>query len=549
MNQIRSLLKLLILGCSLSVVQTVNGATAIPISLQTKQGAVLDVDLSNSITITGTLQAITINQVLPAGAAVAQTVSLNPPVIRIKPDAFFIDAFTVTYSITDQDLITPTVSSTIIVNVIPTDYQQDSQTIVPVETPRGAVAKHLINTCEELNGAGAGTLSAAEQLLLDRCREILQSIANGDTVNVKRALQRLAPEEVLTQIRMGKNIAERQMKNMGSRLGAIRKGSKAISADRLTFQIDERPLNLAELLPQNTWGGASADQKDEFNPLGMFISGNIGLAERDETDQEDGFNLSTYGTTLGFDYRLTRSFVLGGALGLASAQVDIEDNAGELDAKGFSLSQYGTYYVSQKSYIDYVVIAYRNTYDSTRLIEFSLGPTPVTAQATASTTSALYSLSISGGYEVWVNGGFSLGIKAQTDYINSTIDAYSERGAGAFNLSLQEQQFSSLIGSAGLQISYANSFSWGVMIPQLDIDWQHQFMDEAVEIKGRFVNSRIGSAFQFKSDQPDIDYFTLAAGISVVLPRGNTFFIRYESNLGQEHYQDHHIALGARFEF
>ena len=549
MCKIRSLLKLLILGCSLSFVQTVNGATAIGIDLQTKQGAALDVDLSNSITTTGTLQTITIDEILPSGAALAQRISLSPPVIRINPDAFFVDAFTVTYSITDQDPTTPTASSTIRVNVIPTDYQQDSQTIVPVETPRGAVAKHLINTCEDLNGAGAGTLSAAEQILLDRCREILQGIANGDAVRVRRALQRLAPEEVLTQIRMGKNIAERQMKNMGSRLGAIRKGSKAISADGLSFQIDARQLSLAELLPQNTWGGASADQKDQFNPLGMFISGNFSLAERDETDQEDGFKLSTYGTTLGFDYRLARGFVLGGALGFASAQVDIDDNVGELAAKGFSLSQYATYYVSQKSYIDYAVIAYRNTYDSTRHIEFSLGPTPVSAQATASTNSSLYSLSISGGYELWVNGGFGLGIKAQTDYINSTIDDYSEQGAGAFNLSLQKQQFSSLIGSAGLQISYANSFSWGVMVPQLDIDWQHQFMDEAVEIKGRFINSRIGSAFQFKSDQPDIDYFTLAAGVSVVLPRGNTFFIRYESNLGQAHYQDHHIALGARFKF
>ena len=181
MSKMRLLLKLLILGCSLSVVQTVNGATAIPINLQTKQGAALNIDLSNSITITGTLQTITIGEILPSGAAVAQTISLNPPVIRISPNAFFSGLVTVIYSITDQDPTTSTASSTININIISTDYQQDSQTIVPVETPRGAVAKYLINTCEDLNGAGTGTLSAAELLWSSKFGK-RQSVSEATTV-------------------------------------------------------------------------------------------------------------------------------------------------------------------------------------------------------------------------------------------------------------------------------------------------------------------------------------------------------------------------------
>ena len=153
MSKIRSLLKLLILGCSLGFVQTVIGATASIINVQTKQGVALDVDLSNSITTTGALQpitfgTITINGVVSIGAVVAQEISLSPPVIRITPGAFVSGLVTVSYSITDQG--TPA-SSTINVNVIPTDLQQDSQVIAAVETPRGAVAKYLINTCEDLD--------------------------------------------------------------------------------------------------------------------------------------------------------------------------------------------------------------------------------------------------------------------------------------------------------------------------------------------------------------------------------------------------------------
>ncbi len=150
-----------------------------------------------------------------------------------------------------------------------------------------------------------------------------------------------------------------------------------------------------------------------------------------------------------------------------------------MEVEGYNVAGYGTYYISQNTYLDGILSYNRHRYDSARNIRFVLNNNPVDAQAQSKPNGQLLALSVGGGHEFYAKQGWVASANARLDYADSTIDAYDETGAGGLNLSIEEQQSDSFISSLGLKVSYAHSTRWGVLIPQFDLDWQHQYKGDA----------------------------------------------------------------------
>ena len=145
-------------------------------------------------------------------------------------------------------------------------------------------------------------------------------------------------------------------------------------------------------------------------------------------------------------------------------------------------------------------------------------------------------------------GAFTANLSARLDYLNSTLDGYSETGAPGLNLAIQKQDTQASISSLGAQLSYALSFGWGVVLPQCGVAWNHGFNDKAVLIKGSFVADQTQTTFAFKSDNPDRDFTTAGLGASLIVPGGNTAFVHYETTRGKSYWSDYNVALGLRWE-
>ena len=96
--------------------------------------------------------------------------------------------------------------------------------------------------------------------------------------------------------------------------------------------------------------------------------------------------------------------------------------------------------------------------------------------------------------------------------------------------------------------SWPLSLKWGVLIPQADLSWEHEFNDSAHQIQGNFVNDQFVTTFAFKTEDPDRDYFQLGLGASAVIPGGKTAFLQYQTTLGRANYRDYNVALGLRVE-
>jgi outer membrane lipase/esterase len=200
-------------------------------------------------------------------------------------------------------------------------------------------------------------------------------------------------------------------------------------------------------------------------------------------------------------------------------------------------------------YFDGVLNYASNSYDQKRNISYTVGSTTINETARAKPDGRLLALSLGGGYEHAFANGVSVEGSLRLRYLDTTVDGYTESGAGALNLAIDDQNTSLFTSSLGGRAAWPVSFKWGVLIPQFDLSWEHDFDGGAHKIKGSFAADQFQNQFVFKTDEEDTDYFTSGLGLSAVMPGGTTAFVQYQTTLGKDHFRDWNVALGGRIEF
>lgn len=421
-----------------------------------------------------------------------------------------------------------------------------------VAPPELVVAKTLDNSCEVL--ANKSPLTAAEQDLLNTCNQILQ----GEPEEAAEALRQLAPEEVIAQGSAVIETANLQVTNINSRLNILRLGQPGLSLSGLSINIfgQRLPGSVMTALSdymQNASSGGSAGEPDLFrsNPWGAFINGTISFGDRDETANESALEYDSQGVTTGLDYRLNRNAVIGGAIGFSNTNSDFSENSGSLEAQGFHLSAYGTYYQANNFYLDGVLKLGWNQYATERRLSSDSDPLQL---ALGDSDGQERSLSLSGGYE-WNIKALTAGSYVRLNYIKAQIDGYSESvsnpsGAGIGSvLSISKQDLQSLTAVLGGQFTYAVSTKSGVYLPQLRLELEHEFEDGIRDISARFVHDPTSTGFSIATDAPDRNYLNLGLGFSVISSGGRSGFLFYETRLEQDHVAQNWLKAGVRWEF
>jgi outer membrane autotransporter protein len=379
-----------------------------------------------------------------------------------------------------------------------------------------------------------------------RCEELIDN-ADENPNEVANALQQIAPEEFMAQGDIALQSAATQFKNVNARMDVLRTGitnfgfnlsglNLNINGQRLPIQLDATTKNV----------GAG------FSRLGAFVNGEISFEDKDTTDRESGFELSTLGLTAGIDYRFTNNLVAGIALGYSNSETDLNADGGNIDSDSYSLTLYGTFYQSNEFYIDGSYSYGRNSYDSERNIIYQV-VTPINQTAISSNDSNQHVLGLGAGYN-FNRQALTFTPNARLDYVKTDIDGFSEefnnKDAGAsLGMEIDSQKLQSLTLTLGVQADYVISQSWGILIPHANLDYVHEFKDDVRQLTGRFLQDNSRESFSFSSDAPDRDYFNLGLGISAQFSQGRAAFIRYEGTLGLRDVDRHAIMAGVRLEF
>ncbi len=337
-----------------------------------------------------------------------------------------------------------------------------------------------------------------------------------------------------------------QSRNVGVRLAALRGGGGGAAGTALSLNIDGQAVPLSAvtaLIPSLvTGGGASADASRGPGALGFFLNGQGSFGDQRATTREPGFDFHAAGVTLGGDYKLTKSFVVGAAFGYLNTETDFHKSAGDATTHGYSLSAYTGYFIAEKGYVDAILTYGWNTYDMTRHV------TSGTLRETAKgdTNGTQFSLSVGGGYDISF-GPVTLGPSLRANFTRVHIDGYVEHGADTFNLRVDSRSAESLTTDVGGQVSYAISTPLGVFVPLARVEWEHEFKADSRLVGGRRVANPSNSV-SVPTNDPDRDYFNLGGGITATLRRGLSAFVYYEAVVDRDRTTNHSFTGGVRIE-
>ena len=429
-------------------------------------------------------------------------------------------------------------------SIAKTQPQRATGGVIGTICPKGIVAPRLQEDCNVVVGAA------------------LTPEGSDPHSQAATALGQVTSDQAAAPVNASQTSVAAQNRNLASRISALQQGARmGMSAGGLSFHLNGETLPAGQLtdewmrqLTASGGGAAGSDSIFDSGRLGVFINGNISLGDKDRTANEEGFEFQTTGITLGADYRFTDQLVLGAAVGYIKNDTDLDADGGQLDADGYSLSLYGTFFQDSGLYADGMVSFGRNDYDQQRNIRYDIGSVSVDQTAASDFDGDQWSASFGGGYS-FSRGALAFGPTARLEYVNAKVDAFEETmsnpiaNGGGWATRIENQEMDSFNLQLGGDLSYAVSQSWGVLLPQIHMEWVHEFKDDAHNVDGHFLLDPSSTAFSLNTDSPDSDYFNVRLGVSAQFAQGRSAYIYYRKLIGYQDLDMDSFSAGVRLEF
>ena len=134
--------------------------------------------------------------------------------------------------------------------------------------------------------------------------------------------------------------------------------------------------------------------------------------------------------------------------------------------------------------------------------------------------------------------------------MRSEIDDYREKDLNDSGLAMfvDDDSRESLTAVFGIRSSYAIGTDWGVLVPQVSVDYEHEFEEDAQTVATSYLLDANRTTYRIEGDGPDRDYFNAGAGLVAIFAGGWIGFVNYEGLFGYEDRERHQITAGLRRE-
>ncbi|WP_235185811.1 autotransporter outer membrane beta-barrel domain-containing protein [Methylomarinum vadi] len=358
----------------------------------------------------------------------------------------------------------------------------------------------------------AGQVINDDVVYTDFQSDCINALFSGD-----EALGALTPDEIFS---LNTNITSGALDDMFKRLATLRQIGGGAGADSIVSRFD------------------------------VYVNGHSSWQEYDQHLLNPGFNLVDSKVMIGADYRFSDNFIVGLSSSYLSSDATLKQGAGDIDTNGYSFSAYSSFYLDDRFFIDGTFSYSDQRHRTLRNISY----TGVNQVAKAKVDSDTYAAGLVTGYNFFFDG-WTFTPTARWMYRNIQLDGYSESlsdptgPGGTLGLAIGEQEYESVTGNFGAQLSYAWSQPWGVLIPTLSGEYVHEFSDNSQSVNVTFVNTPTGTGgFIIRNSERDKDYAVINAGLSAQFAGGFSAFVTYEKLLDLSTVTSDSLSMGLRLE-
>ncbi|CAJ0793742.1 hypothetical protein LMG19083_02478 [Ralstonia psammae] len=202
--------------------------------------------------------------------------------------------------------------------------------------------------------------------------------------------------------------------------------------------------------------------------LAFWSAGTLDFGFANAGTQRSGFRFTTGGVTAGADYRVSDQLSVGAGFGYGRDSTDIGNAGTKSTGDSYSLALYGSYRPLPSLFLDGVAGFGTLSFDSRRWV------TDANDFATGKRNGKQMFASVSAGYEhrdrTWLVSPYG-----RLSVSQSTLDQFSESGAGINALTYFEQTVTTVSGTLGLRAEYTQKTKWGTFLPFARVEYQHDF--------------------------------------------------------------------------
>jgi len=454
-------------GTSAPIPVTVN-VNAVPIAVAQKQaatssGQAVSVDLTEGAT-GGPFTAASLVSVVPANAGTATIVqkAVQTPAGVKSPAAAastYVMNFTPSATYSGQAVLTYTLSNafatsapaTVQVSVAPRKDPSADPDVAGLINAQVQAARRFATTqidnynrrLEALHGTGRAPSS------------------NGLTVAMPG--QRVDMQARCQDV-VGISAHDACMRGEGQGVRPFARGKR--NTDAANGNADKSNADAGPDLPGADAAGAGPDNTDPN--LAFWSAGTLDFGFANAGTQRSGFRFTTGGVTAGADYRVSDQFSVGAGFGYGRDSTDIGNAGTKSTGDSYSLALYGSYRPLPSLFVDGVAGFGTLSFDSRRWV------TDSNDFATGKRNGKQVFASVSAGYEhrdrTWLISPYGRLAVSQ-----STLDQFTESGAGLNALTYFDQTVTTVSGTLGLRAEYTQRTKWGTFLPFARVEYQHDF--------------------------------------------------------------------------
>jgi uncharacterized protein YhjY with autotransporter beta-barrel domain len=311
-----------------------------------------------------------------------------------------------------------------------------------------------------------------------------------------------------------------------------------------------------------------------WHGLGLFATGQVEILNRNIGTFQDGFDSNIFGFTAGADYRFSRAFVAGAAFTYANTKGNFL-GGGNFSTNAYTGTVFASYLPSERAFLQATAGITQNSYLIARPNRITIDnccaipeSSPdrfhiVDGISSSSSTGNMLSWSVLGGYDYSVRQ-FTVGPRVGLNYARTLINGYTEQGSTGLELTYQDQVVESFQSILGVLATAPVSWRYGVLVPQINADYIHEFANSQRFINVKFAqdnrNPALGNTdittlstqtptrFTFQNDGPDRDWLNLGAGIVAMLPNGYQPFVNFRAMVGNSQFTNYVWTFGLRVE-
>ncbi|HEV2507903.1 MAG TPA: putative Ig domain-containing protein [Mesorhizobium sp.] len=270
----------------------------------------------------------------------------------------------------------------------------------------------------------------------------------------------------------------------------------------------------------------------------IWTGGSINVGDR---EGNDGYKFETTGLSGGIDYRFSRAFALGLGVGYGRDVSDIGDNGSRSTGKAYTAGLYASYHPGQNFFIDGLLGYQWLSFDSRRYL--TSGGGFVTGERDGGQWFASVSAGAKYQVENWLISPY-----ARLDVARATLDAFTEKGDPSLALHYGEQDIDTVTGNLGLRLAYKIPVSFGVITPQLRLEYQHDFQGDSA-ITMNYADMFGGPFYHTSIDGSAKDRFMLGLGMNIQTTQDFAVRLEYRGLFGSDGGTDNGflINLGKKF--